>query len=699
MNDEDVQIPPHDVVATKTPWWRRVVRGRPEDPAWARPALLGLLALAAVLYLWALGRSGWANSYYAAAVQAGTQSWKAWFFGSFDSANYITVDKTPASLWVMVLSARIFGLNSWSLLVPQALMGVGTVALTYAAVKRWWGSAGGLLAGAVVALTPVAVLMFRYNNPDALLTLLLAGAAYATLRAIEGGKTRWLLLAGTLVGFGFLDKMLQAFLVVPGLGLAYLIAGPPKLGKRIWQLALTGVAIVVSAGWWVAIVELWPKASRPFIGGSTTNSILQLTFGYNGLGRITGNEAGAVVGGGPVTANVGGGMWGQAGLFRLFGSEMGSQISWLMPAALIALVVGLWLAGRAKRTNMLRAAMVVWGSWMLVTGLTFSFMAGIIHPYYNVVMAPAIGALLGIVIPELWRGRKHIWRRAVLAATVAVTASWSFELLSRSPNWMPWLRSAILIGGLVAAAAILASGWLPVWRVSRAVAAGIAVLALAASLGGTSAYALSTAAHAHTGPIPSAGPAGAGGGFGGLMANLNGNRNAGRQRQDGNRQLPTPSAGAGQFPGQNGGQMPAPGGNTQGNQMPNFGGFGGRGGLEGDVNVSDALVALLQKDAGSYRWAGVMTSANNAASVQLAARVPIMAIGGFNGTDQSMTLAQFQQIVAERQAHYYIGGGGFGGSANSGVAAQIATWVGQNFTASTVGSTSVYDLTAPAAGG
>ena len=216
-----------------------------------------------------------------------------------------------------------------------------------------------------------------------------------------------------------------------------------------------------------------------------------------------------------------------------------------------------------------------------------------------------------------------VWKRAVLATTVAVTAWWSFELLGRAPLWMPWLRSVVLIVGIVAAAGIPASGWLPAWRVSRVVVAGIAVLALVAALSGTSAYALSTAAQAHTGPIPSAGPAGASRGFGGPMANFNGNRNDGRQRQDGNGQMPTPPAGAGQFPGQNGGWFPG----QNGGQMPNLGGFGGRGGLEGDVSVSDELVAMLQKDAGSYRWAGVMTSANNAAPVQLAARVPIMAMG------------------------------------------------------------------------
>ncbi|HEX7459313.1 MAG TPA: glycosyltransferase family 39 protein, partial [Acidimicrobiales bacterium] len=234
-----------------------------------RPALLALLVGTGVLYVWGLGSSGWANSFYSAAVQAGTRSWKAFFFGSFDSSNFITVDKPPASLWVMELSARIFGVNSWSILVPQALEGVATVGVLYACVRRWFTPGAALLAGGVVALTPVAALMFRFNNPDALLTLLLTGAAYATIRAVEGGRTRWLVLAGTLVGFGFITKMLQAVILMPVLGLVYLVAGPPKLGRRLVQLVWSGVALLVSAGWWVAVVELTPARLRPYIGGST----------------------------------------------------------------------------------------------------------------------------------------------------------------------------------------------------------------------------------------------------------------------------------------------------------------------------------------------------------------------------------------------------------------------------------------------
>src|SRR5262245_26503138 len=209
-----------------------------------RGGLALLLAAAAALYLWGLGESGWANSYYSAAAQAGSESWKAFFFGSSDAGNSITVDKTPASLWLMALSVRVFGLSSWSILIPQALAGVAAVGVLYATVRRWFGAGAGLLAGAVLALTPVAVLMFRFNNPDALLVLLLVGAAYACVRAVEKASPRWLALAGALVGFGFLTKMLQALLVVPALALSYLVTAPTSLRRRIGHLFLAGGALV-----------------------------------------------------------------------------------------------------------------------------------------------------------------------------------------------------------------------------------------------------------------------------------------------------------------------------------------------------------------------------------------------------------------------------------------------------------------------
>lgn len=655
---------------------------RRRDPVWARPALYALLLLTGVLYIWGLNKSGWANAFYSAAAQAGSVSWKAFFFGSSDAANAITVDKTPAALWFMALSARIFGVNSWSILVPQALMGVASVGLLYTTVKRWFGPAAGLIAGATLALTPIAVLMFRFNNPDALLVLMMVAGAWATTRAIENGSTKWLALAGMFVGFGFLAKMLQALLVVPAYALAYLIAGPPKLGKRIVQLLISGLAVVVSAGWYIAIVELVPASMRPYIGGSQTNSILELALGYNGLGRLSGNETGSVGGGG------GGGGWGETGLLRMFDSSQGGQISWLLPGALIVLIGGLVLTAPRVRTDRARAALVLWGGWLVGTGLVFSYMQGIFHAYYTVALAPAIGAVVGIGSVLLWRERRNIVAASALAVAIAVTAWWCYHLLGRSADFLPWLKWLVLGLGLVSAVAVVATQ-----RLSARLGIASAGVALVAVLAGPAAYAVQTASQAHTGSIPSAGPAttagfggpGGGGGFGG------GNRGGGG----------FPGGGPGGGTSQNGG-FPGGGGGFGGGGFGGGGmrgGGGGMGGLLDAVSVSHEMKAMLKADAGKYTWVAATIGSQSASGYQLATDDPVMAVGGFNGTDPSPTLAQFKQYVADGKIHYFIGSGSAGGNSNTGGSSDssaIVQWVAADFTATTVGNTTVYDLTSAA---
>ncbi|MGV9213090.1 ArnT family glycosyltransferase [Micromonospora sp. RB23] len=697
---------------------------RPEEhppPAtWTRPALLALLLGTGLLYLWGLGASGWANSFYAAAAQAGSVSWKAFFYGSSDAANSITVDKTPASLWLMAMSVRIFGLNSWAMLVPQALCGVASVGVLYASVKRWYGPVAGLIAGVVLALTPVATLMFRFNNPDALLVLLLVGGAYATVRALETASTRWIVLVGALVGFGFLTKMLQAFLLVPVFAGVYLLAAPTGLWRRVWQLLLAGLAVVVSAGWWVAVVELVPAGARPYVGGSQGNSILELTLGYNGLGRITGDEVGSVGGGAGRMGGGGGPFSGRTGLLRMFDGEVGGQISWLLPAALILLVAGLLVAGRAARTDRVRAGLLLWGGWLLVTGLIFSFMSGIFHAYYTVALAPAVGALVGVGVTLLWRQRgRQGWRplaaTATLAGTLAVTVWWAWTLLGRSPDWYPWLRTAVLVAGLLGAALLLLAVRLPRWL--GAVALGVGA---AAALAGPAAYAAQTAGTPHTGSIPSAGPAVAGGfgrggfpggrppggmGFPGRGQFPGDGRNgasvpggeSGNGNQDGGRFPGLP--GGGQVPGApGGGQAPGfPGGVPGGGQLPGFAGGGreaggGMGGLLDAREPSAALRELLERDSEHYTWVAATIGSNNASGYQLATGAPVMPIGGFNGSDPSPTLAQFQRYVADGKIHYFVGGGGFRANGGSSASQEISTWVAETFTAQTVDGVTLYDL-------
>ncbi|KRF49115.1 glycosyl transferase [Terrabacter sp. Soil811] len=645
---------------------QRLWRGADADPSWARPALLGLLLVTLVLYTWNLTASGYANSFYSAAVQAGSDSWKAFFFGSSDAASSITVDKPPASLWVMALSVRLLGLSSFAILLPQALMGVATVGVVYTTVKRHFGAAAGLIAGVVLALTPVAALMFTFNNPDALLTLLMALGAWATIKAIEQASPKWMMIVGVFIGLGFLTKTLQVLLVVPFFGLAYLIAAPTTLRKRIVHSLLAVGTMVLSAGWWVAIVELVPASARPYIGGSQTNSFLELTFGYNGLGRLSGDETGSVGGGG---ATAGGGMWGSTGLFRMFSSSVGDQISWLIPSALILLAAGLWLRGRRPRTDLRRAAYLVWGGWLVVTMLVFSFMAGIFHEYYTVALAPAIGAVVGMGAVEAWQRRSSAVGTIALAAATAAAATWSFILLSRTTAYGDWLRISVLAVGMAAALLILATRWMHARAVPFVLAA-----ALVAGLAGSGAYAVSTTAQGHSGSIVTAGPAGSsrgpgGGGMGG-----------------------TPP----QLPGQTGTTQQGANGTTQGG--PQTGGTGGgMGGLLDASTPSTAVVAALSADAGSYTWVAAAVGSQTAAGLQLGTQLPVMAIGGFNGSDPSPTLAQFQQYVANGQIHYFAGGGrGFGNqNGGSSASSEISSWVQANFTSVTIDGSTFYDLTQP----
>ncbi|MGV9802116.1 glycosyltransferase family 39 protein [Mycobacterium sp. NPDC003449] len=616
---------------------------------WVRPAYWALLAGTAVLYLWGLGSSGWANSYYAAAAQAGTLSWKAWLFGSLDAGNAITVDKPPAAMWAMVLSGRLLGFNEFTMLLPQALMGVAAVAVLYAAVRRTSGPGAGLIAGAALALTPVATSMFRYNNPDALLVLLLVVAAYCVVRAIGPvpvrSSTRWMVLAGVALGFAFLTKMLQAFLVVPGLALAFLVAAPAaSVARRFGTVVFGGLAMAVSAGWYIALVALWPAGTRPYIAGSSDNSLLQLAFGYNGIDRIVGqNQPGGGGGPGGPGGPGGGGpnlfFGGESGIGRMFGQSMGTEASWLLPVALIGLVVVLWLTRRTARTAGVRAAALLWGGWLLVTAAVFSFMDGTIHPYYTVALAPAIAALVGISVVELWRLRSHLAARTVLALMSAGTGGWAFALLSRTPDWLPALRWILLIGAILLALALAVGAHRP-GRVSAAVA----LAAVLVGLGASAAYSIETVLNGGgSGPMAIAGPK-RDWGFGGP------------------------------------------------------GGPGGHGGPPGFGRTDDAALGELLVGLDN-RWAAASVGSMMVSDLELKTGASLMAIGGFTGGDNSPTLSQFQQYVANGEVRYFFDrpAGGHGGPPHDqgGSAGEITSWVKQHFTGTQRGGITVYDLQAP----
>ena len=600
--------------------------------------------MTAVAYLWNITVNGMGNTFYAGAAQAGSKNWEALLFGSLDTQNFMTVDKPPVSQWVMGLSGQIFGFGSASMLVPEALMAVATVALLYGAVRRISGPNAALLAGAAFALTPVAALMFRFNNPDAVMVLLMMAAAYCAVRALERASATWIALAGVALGFAFLAKMLEGIMVMPAVGLVYLVAAPTSVRKRLLHLVGALVAFLVSAGWFVVLTLLWPASSRPYIAGSTDNNFMNLVLGYNGFGRVLGQknnvfqpnpDVGAAAGT-EFEINHGHHGWGgfgdsPQGLTRLFSGEFGFEISWVLPGALIALVLVLVARGRAPRTDVVRAGAILFGVWMLVDGLLLSYMKSMVHPYYSFSFAPAICAMVAIGVHETW-GRRDSWfGRGGLAAIVLATGVWSWWLLGRNATWLPALRWVILAVTVAATAGLLVSLTSQAHR--RFASAALLVALIGGVLGGATAYSVATLGQPHEGGGPRVGPA----------------------RDD----------------------------------------DGHHGGWGQDAD-NPQLESMLRNT--STDWSAAIDRSNAAAGLELSTDTAVMAIGGFGGSDPAPTLSEFQRDVADHRITYYVAPstehrpGGFGGRT---VHTDITKWVAAHFTPITVGNDTVYDLTAP----
>jgi 4-amino-4-deoxy-L-arabinose transferase-like glycosyltransferase len=648
---------------------RGLVRGDAGEAVWVRPAFAGVLALAAVLYLWNLTVSGYANTYYSAAALAASQSWSAWFFGSFDANNFITVDKPPLGTMLMGLSVRLFGLSSWSVLLPQALAGVAAVGVLFGAVKHSFGAAAATIAAVVMALTPAAVLIFRFNNPDALLTLLFVLSAWALLRSLEHGSYRWMALAAACVGLAFLTKYLQAYLVLPGYALVFGFSANTTLRRRIAGLGVALATVLMTSGWWVAIVQMLPAGSKPFIGGSTTGSPLDLIFGYDGLGRIFGASGPGGGGAG------GGGFSGEVGPLRLFNDQMFGQIAWFIPLAIVCLVVGLYRRRWAQRTDRALAGYLLWGTWLIVTAIVFSYMSGVIHSYYAVALAPAIGALVGAGLVELWSTRLRIWLGGIAVGIVCLATAWfGATLLDRTPTFAVGLGpvaialAALALAVLIATSVPAIAGRAAVKRIALA-AAGVGVCA---TLLAPAAYALDTMGSAYGGGDPHPGPgttAGLGGpgGLGGLGGGLG------------------PIGGLGLITG------PGAGGPVAGGLPGDGGGLGG--------NSSDtALLSYLVSNRGSASWIVAANSAQEAGSIELATGLPVMAMGGFTGSDPAPTLAQLQGYIASGKLRFVLASGRMGGGAGGlpGVGgtgtSDRTTWVTSTCKAvSYGGSASLYD--------
>jgi 4-amino-4-deoxy-L-arabinose transferase-like glycosyltransferase len=620
--------PPAPSVATPTGPGRPGPRSRPEW--WA---LAVLLASSALLLLWDLGTRGWANSYYSAAAQAGTQSWLAALFGSLDPANAITIDKTPGALWPMEIAGRVAGVSPWSMLVPQALMGVATVGVLYAAVRRVAGPGAGLLAGTLFALTPVGTQEFRLNSPDALLTLLMVLAAYCGTHAVEPGRwrgsgTRWMVLAGLLLGFAFLAKDLQMLLVVPGLALVHLWAAPGSARRRIAQVLAGGAGLVVGAGWWLLTASLWPVANRPYLGGTTDNTLRGMLLNLNGLARILGGDTLAGV---DSTSSLGVMFAGEPGPFRLFNDKFGGQATWFLPAATVLLLVALWLTRRAPRTDRVRAGLLLWGGWMVVTAATFSFVKGLIHPYYTVALAPGVVALVAIGGTVLVRGGDSATIRATLALAAAGTVVWAWVVLGWSPQFLPWLRRPVLTVGLLGAAALL----LPATRSRRPL---VLAVALAATMTAPAAYSVQTAStHRDTYASEGGGPD----------------------------------------------VLPAGGTAAPASLPPEL--------------ISPELIRRLRQADTRWAAATIGATVAADMQLASGPGIAVFGVGGYTGSDPFPTLDQFQSWVREGRVRYMIvgppGRNAPGGSAGGG--AQIQQWVVAHYPSTQLGERTVYDLRVP----
>jgi 4-amino-4-deoxy-L-arabinose transferase-like glycosyltransferase len=654
---------------TSRPWPRSLAAA--VQRLGARPELVGLLGIAAILNLWGLSINGWANTYYSAAVRSMTTSWHDFLFASLDKSGLMTVDKPPLSLWIQALSARVFGFHPLSILVPQALMGVAATALIYDLTRRRFGRPAGFTAGLALATTPVTVAVSRHNNPDELLVLCCVAALWFALRALESGRTRWLVLSGVCVGLGFETKMAVALIVVPGIAAAYLYAAPRGRIAAIRQLIAGGVALAVIGLAWPVLVTLTPAADRPWISGTSDNSIWSLIFSYNGVGRIAGQSGGpGAFGGG---GGGGGTFGGAAGVFRLLQSSLGDQAGWLLGFAIVA-GAGVLVASRLRRSDPRTGWLIAIGGAFLTSAIVFSFARGIFHPYYVSFLAPFTAALIGAGVGQALSGG----RAARIVAPLAIGAGAVTELvvLETLNGELSWAKPLVIV---VAVACALA---LAVKLSSRARAAVLAV-ALAALFAAPATWAAETVGHATSGTFPTGGPASASvGGFGGAPG-FGGRGGFGRGRGfggPGGAGFPGfggggagsrgGGAGAGGRPAAQGGSSTAvrslfggtsrptgqlPGGRRFGGGGGGFGGggggFAGGGSFGGDSPALNAAIKYAKAHGGGT--IGV-SSQSTAAAVILSSDANVAGLGGFSGRESSVTAAWIAMEVRDGHLRWVI---------------------------------------------
>ena len=610
-----------------------------------RPELL-LVAATALLYSWNLDANGRGNEYYAAAVRSMTRSWSNFFYAALDSGGWTTVDKPPAALWLQAVSARIFGFSPWALLLPSVVCGALAVWLLMSTVGRVWGRTAGLVAGGVLALTPMMLAVSRSNNPDVTLVLCVVAAAWATQRGIEDGRMRWMVWAGVFCGLGFLAKLLAAGLVMPGMWGAYLLAAPGNVRRRLLNCLVGAGAFFAVSLVWIGAVDLRPLTDRPWIGGSADGTARDLVFGYNGFGRVLGahdssggpqmsGAAGAFLGGGGGIDQFGG----PTGIGRLFNAGMGDQVMWLVPVAFAAAVVGLVDSIRRRRRDARLGSLVMWLGWSIVVYLLFAFAEGTFHNYYVSLLAPPLAALVGVGVELAARARS---RGAVLAGIVVLGTAVLQVVFLRRVDALHWLRWVVPVGAVLATAAFVGlavrSGDVRRRRLALAACGTVLLLAPAA-------WSVAGVRHPQNSTFPDARPVGS-----------------------------APST-------------PGPGGG---------GGFGP--GAPGGGSIDAREIAWLEAQRKGETWIlGVSGSMQGSSSI--ADGHDVVALGGFMGSDNSASVSRVTAAVESGRLRYLSLGGGFG-FGGSGALASAVSSACTDVAATTWGATGaggVYDCAGKAA--
>jgi 4-amino-4-deoxy-L-arabinose transferase-like glycosyltransferase len=600
----------------------------------AYPELVGLIGVTAALNLWNLGINGWANTYYAAAVRSMSTSWHNFLFASLDPSGLMTVDKPPLALWVQALSVRVFGFHPLSILVPQALMGVAAVALVYDLVRRRFGRFGGFVAGLALATTPTVVAVSRHNNPDELLVLCCVAALWCALRALDTGRTKWLVLSGVCVGLGFETKMAVALLVVPGIALAWqwMRSGVGKGRLRAIRPLLAGGAAMAAVGLaWPLLVTLTPAADRPWISGTSDNSIWSLIFGYNGLGRVSGQT------GGP--GGIGGGtlFGGPAGPLRLIGSALGDQAGWLLGFAIVAGIALIALT-RLRRGDPRTGWLIAVGGAFLTAAVVFSFAQGIFHPYYVSFLAPFGAALIGAGAGLMVSG--DLPARILAPLGIAAGAVTELVVLGELGGRLSWATPLLIGVGGVCAIALAA-------RLSARTRVLLTAVALAALLAAPATWAAETLGHATNGTFPTGGPAGA--------------ADAGGPGGPGGGGGPPgfgPGGGGGFGPGGGGGLGPGGGSGFGPGGGRGFGPAPGGGGGFGDDSASlTAAVRYVEAHGGGT--IGV-SSQSSAATAILSSNANVAGLGGFSGRESSLSARWLAMEVRAGRLRWVIDDGSGG---------------------------------------